>query len=68
MNEKTLGYIEYIKNNHKDFGGQMNGAAVAKYLGISQGRISQLIKEMRGQSKEMDSAKVNIEPLETAEA
>lgn len=47
MKPKTQEYVQFIKENHKDFGGQMNGAAVAKGLGISQGRISQLLKEIK---------------------
>lgn len=47
MKQKTQEYVQFIKENHKNHGGKMNGSMVAKELGITQGRISQLIKSMR---------------------
>jgi Mn-dependent DtxR family transcriptional regulator len=48
MKQTTEKYVEFIRENHKDYGkGIMNGRAVADMLGISQGRVSQLIKSMR---------------------
>lgn len=62
MNEKTKQYVQFIKENHKSFGGSKSGSECAKELGITQGRVSQLIKEMK------NSAMAQVGPVETAEA
>ena len=52
MKSDTANYVQFISANHKYFGlGNMNGAECAKELGISQGRVSQLLKEIRGVSQ-----------------
>ena len=47
MKPKTQEYVQFIKENHKSFGGCKSGADCAKEMGVSQGRVSQLIKSMR---------------------
>jgi DNA-binding transcriptional regulator YdaS (Cro superfamily) len=47
MKQKTQEYVQFIKENHKGFGGGKSGAECAKEMGVSQGRVSQLIKSMR---------------------
>lgn len=48
MKQKTQEYVQFIKENHKDFGqGLLSCPGCAMALGISQGRVSQLIKSMR---------------------
>ena len=47
MKQKTQEYVQFINENHRDFGGKITGAMCAKELGISQGRVSQLIKVMK---------------------
>lgn len=52
MKQKTQEYVQYIKDHHKEFGmGNMNSRAISDMLGISQGRVSQLLKEIRGVSQ-----------------
>lgn len=51
MKPKTEQNVLFIKQNHKDFDGKLNGAEVANALQISQGRVSQLLKEIKEQNK-----------------
>ena len=51
MNHSPSYSVEYIKQNHRKLGGEKSGADIAKHLGISQGRVSQLLKEIRGVSQ-----------------
>lgn len=56
MNEKTKTYVQFIKENHRrllDSGG-LSGAEISEQLGISQGRVSQLLKEIKAQNKVLD--------------
>lgn len=54
MKQKTQEYVQFIKENHKDFSGHMPSVAVSRALGISQGRVSQLVKEIKSQNKVLD--------------
>lgn len=65
MKQKTQEYVQFIKENHKDFGGSKSGAECAKEMELSQGRVSQLLKEIRGVSKPV-SQEATASTAETA--
>ena len=48
-NHDPLFNVKYIKANHNKLGGDKTGAEIAKTLGISQGRVSQLLKSIKGE-------------------
>lgn len=74
MNEKTKQYVQFIKENHKAYGGAMNGAECAKELNISAGRISQLLTQIELMNSEPRvttepaNQEVQVGPVETAAA
>ena len=49
MKPKTQEYVQFIKENHKSFGGSKSGAECAKEMELSQGRVSQLLKSIKGE-------------------
>ena len=39
---------DFVKSNHKDFGGSMTNAEIAKQCEVSNARVSQIKKEISG--------------------